>query len=187
MINIDELKEIHDTIKNHPYWESFDKTFVMDLIKAFSKMNSIIYGDYSNTFKRTYDKDLRIELFDNPYYPLFTTLCHDFRSSLWRLKSEPGSEIHTRGITYLQMFLQVVHCYIDNIDVPRFPLGDNTMITTRESKGKYHILYIYKRSKKPDLVAEYRKYQKGAYDKEKWEKWIEEIENESVPTQVWED
>lgn len=188
MIDTDKLREIHDIIKNHPYWERFDKSFVRDLIKMFSKMDNIIYGDYGNTFKYTYDnKHTLVKLYDDPYYPLFTTLCHDFRGSLWRLSSDPGSESHTKGITYLQMFLQIVHCYLDNLDVPRFPLNSETMISTKELDGKYHILFVYKRSKKPALIAEYRKYQQSASNKEKWEEWIKEIEDESYIEQLWED
>lgn len=187
MIDKNKLKELHDTIKNHPYWISFDKSQVSDLIKLFSKMDNIIYEDYHNTFKHTYGKDWSVKLYDEPYYPLFTTLCHDFRASLWRLKSDPCSELHEKGITYLQMFLQVVHCYIDGIDVPRFPVGDNVLITTKNLDNKYHIVFIRKRSAKPDLIKTYRRYQETSYDKEVWEKLIKEVEEESSVTELWED
>lgn len=113
--NIVELNEIHNDLKNSPYWFSFDHSlYISDILPKMRKALLII-SDLSYIDNKT-----RI---DAPFFALFHGLYHDFNHLLTYLRYEKNVEktdnFQNYYIISLQNFIQLVHYFIEGyIDDP---------------------------------------------------------------------
>lgn len=100
------IREIHDTIKQHPYWNNFDPIYNNDIYDLFKKMGEMLW-------------EIRYDVGENknPYYVVLKRMYHDFNAFLYWFKC--GAIKNNEQITYFQIVLQLFHRMID------FKLGDS--------------------------------------------------------------
>ena len=106
-----ELRELHDAVKMHPYWKTFDHgMYRTDICPAYRRMMDIVSD-------LTYHTD-----FENEYLlPMFRHLYHDFNamlSCIYDTKNTDSDSIKMYWIPTLQAYLQLVHLLIDNCQTP---------------------------------------------------------------------
>lgn len=109
---LDKLRELHDFIKEHHYWNIFDHAMFRNEIKpSFMKMMDIVsYIRYKIKGADT----------DTPFFALHESLFHNFNAVLGRLaydpKVEESNEFKHYYLVMLQSYLQLVHFFIEGIN-----------------------------------------------------------------------
>lgn len=105
MDRIERIKELHDIIKENPFWTSFDERYFGGLLDLYKKLSWEIY-DHESECMRT-----------DPYYVMLSTVTHDFNAMIgnlrWKLKD--GKPLENMGdiICVLQTYLSNVHGLFD--------------------------------------------------------------------------
>lgn len=92
-----KLKELHDLIKEHPFWYNFDEKFLNDLTKLYSDVLCNVYEGLEMSERK------------NPYAVLLSALHHDFSCMLGFLKRNGPSKVNKDYIMVLQTYLQNLH------------------------------------------------------------------------------
>ena len=98
-----KLRTLHDSIKESPYWLSFDERLAYDLLGEMHNLGEYCWGIAGN---------------ENPYYVMIRCITHDFNAMIsnlrWCLKHHEKSENeHSNVIVVLQTFLTLVHGLLD--------------------------------------------------------------------------
>lgn len=105
MSRIEKIKELHDLIKENPFWTTFDERYFGGLLDLYKKLSWEIY-DPESWHKR-----------DDPYYVVLDKVTHDFNAMLsnlrWRLKEDKSIENKGDIICVLQTYLTNVHGLFD--------------------------------------------------------------------------
>lgn len=105
MNRIEKIKELHDVIKDNPFWVSFDERYFGGLLDLYKKLSWEIY-DHESECLRT-----------DPYYVMLSAVTHDFNAMIsnlrWRLKEEKPLENMGDIICVLQTYLANVHGLFD--------------------------------------------------------------------------
>lgn len=105
MDRIERIKELHDLIKENPFWTSFDERYFGGLLDLYKKLSWDIY-DHESECMRT-----------DPYYVMLSAVTHDFNAMIgnlrWKLKD--GKPLENMGdiICVLQTYLSNVHGLFD--------------------------------------------------------------------------
>lgn len=105
MDRIEKIKELHDLIKENPFWTSFDERYFGGLLDLYKKLSWDIY-DHESECMRT-----------DPYYVMLSAVTHDFNAMIgnlrWKLKD--GKPLENMGdiICVLQTYLSNVHGLFD--------------------------------------------------------------------------
>lgn len=105
MYRIERIKELHDLIKENPFWTSFDERYFGGLLDLYKKLSWDIY-DRESECMRT-----------DPYYVMLSAVTHDFNAMIgnlrWKLKD--GKPLENMGdiICVLQTYLSNVHGLFD--------------------------------------------------------------------------
>lgn len=105
MDRIERIKELHDLIKENPFWTSFDERYFGGLLDLYKKLSWNIY-DHESECSRT-----------DPYYVMLSAVTHDFNAMIgnlrWKLKD--GKQLENMGdiICVLQTYLANVHGLFD--------------------------------------------------------------------------
>ena len=104
-----KMRELHDNLKEHPYWRVFDHAMFRNEIEPMFReiMELVSYIKYN--LKE-----------DSPFHALHKMLWHDFSAMLSRIKYnkdiEKSDTFQKFYLPVLQNYLQIVHLYIDGID-----------------------------------------------------------------------
>lgn len=105
MDRIEKIKELHDVIKDNPFWTSFDERYFGGLLDLYKKLSWEIY-DHESECMRT-----------DPYYVMLSAVTHDFNAMIsnlrWKLKEEKPLENMGDIICVLQTFLANAHGLFD--------------------------------------------------------------------------
>lgn len=105
MDRIEKIKELHDLIKDNPFWVTFDERYFGGLLDLYKKLSWGIY-DHESECLRT-----------DPYYVMLSAVTHDFNAMIgnlrWKLKD--GKPLENMGdiICVLQTYLANVHGLFD--------------------------------------------------------------------------
>lgn len=113
------LRELHDAIKEHPYWMTF----------KFHLFKREIYPMYREVFELysylRFNKDY--EDYDSPWFATMSTIYHDFHAMLGILIYNPRifeTSIEDTDLfkqyylPMLQNFLQILHFFIEGMNIP---------------------------------------------------------------------
>lgn len=116
---LNRLKELHDAIKEHPYWMSF----------KFHMFKHDIYPMYREVFELysflRFNKEY--EDSDSPWFATMANIYHDFHSMLGiliynpRIFETPIEDTDLFKQYYLPMlqnFLQILHFFIEGMNIP---------------------------------------------------------------------
>lgn len=179
MNNKEVLREIHDRVKNHPYWISFDTFLFRDVRDDFEQMIKLLDGPM-------FSRDGRM-VYSNPYSAVALHMCHGLREMMWRESDfEKGSKESSRLIMLLQNFLMIVHQYVDDCGTPCYFVQasgkktfDSVIKAQYVGNGEEHGYCVVCEVKKEDRdkVIELYEYlkNKSPYNKEWFEKYIHNL------------
>lgn len=109
---LNKLRELHNSVKEHPYWNIFDHAMFRNEIKPsfWKMMDTVSYIRYKIEGANT----------DTPFFALHERLFHDFNAVLGRLaydsKIEESNDFKRYYLVMLQSYLQLVHFFIEGID-----------------------------------------------------------------------
>ena len=103
-IALHNLKELHDKIKEHPYWISFNHDMLkQDVIPMYHEVMELYsYLRFNKEYKDS----------DSPWFAMMSTIYHDFSAMLGSLHYKETHESDTFKQYYLptlQNFLQILH------------------------------------------------------------------------------
>ena len=143
---LSNLRKLHDSIKENPFWLTFDKQFLPELGKEFYNLALNVWGASDDT---------------NPYYVVLRGCTHDFccmsRSLEYYVQCGMYDKYKDAYIITMQAFLQNVHCLIDNVIpddkvlgyLPNYNIHNESHLTTLisewfEDEGKYRCLNLIK-------------------------------------------
>jgi len=105
---LERIRDLHDTIKEHPYWMSFEPSYkkeVVDLFRELMKECSKFY--HTNNM-------------DTPFVAIHRMLYHDFSHMLSVIRDTKGIENEDRFkfffLVTLQNYLQVIHLMLEGFD-----------------------------------------------------------------------
>lgn len=104
-----KLKELHDSIKEHPFWINFDEKYLDNLLSLYSNVLDVVY-DGLNMKERK-----------NPYGVLLSCLHHDFCCMLGFIKRNGTTKVNKDYIMVLQTYLQNLHRGLEWNDTDQFP------------------------------------------------------------------
>ena len=97
-----KIKTLHDTIKEHPYWLTFDTKFIEEIRQHFLELSRYIYNSSDEA---------------NPYYVILRCITHDFNCMLsniyYWVKDGKFDEHKGNVIMVLQSYLMNIHRLID--------------------------------------------------------------------------
>lgn len=116
---LNRLKELHDTIKEHPYWMTF----------KFHMFKQEIYPMYREVFELysylRYNKEYKDS--DSPWFATMANIYHNFHSMLGSLIYNPrifetpieDTDLFKQYyLPMLQNFLQILHFFIEGMNIP---------------------------------------------------------------------
>lgn len=108
---LNNLKKLHDNIKEHPYWISFNHDmFKQDVIPMYIEVMKLYsYLRFNKEYKDS----------DSPWFAMMSTIYHDFSSMLGRLRYNETHESDNFKQYYLpalQNFLQILHFFIEGMN-----------------------------------------------------------------------
>lgn len=110
-IALQELRKLHDSIKEHPYWTVFNHEMLKnDLIPMYREIMEI----YSYL---RYNKEYEYK--DSPWLAMMSTIYHDFNAMLGTLKYKEVQDSEYFKVFYLptlQNFLQILHFFIEGMN-----------------------------------------------------------------------
>lgn len=105
MDRIEKIKELHDIIKENPFWVTFDERYFGGLLDLYKKLSCEIYDRESECLRT------------DPYYVMLSNVTHDFNAMIsnlrWKLKDEKPLENMGDIICVLQTYLTNVHGLFD--------------------------------------------------------------------------
>lgn len=105
MDRIEKIKELHDIIKENPFWTSFDERYFGGLLDLYKKLSWEIYDRESECLRT------------DPYYVMLSAVTHDFNAMIsklrWKLKDNEPIENKGDIICVLQTYLANVHGLFD--------------------------------------------------------------------------
>lgn len=106
-----EIRTLHDGIKEHPYWRVFDHAMFRNEVSGMFRGLMGLIGDL--TYMKGYDSD-------SPFFAVHRMLYHDF-SAMIRIiygvsKCEETDEFKSFYLPVLQNYVQLVHCFIEEIE-----------------------------------------------------------------------
>lgn len=116
---LQQLRELHDNIKDHPYWT----TFKWDMFKQeVCPMYREVMELYSYLrFNKEY-KD-----YDSPWFATMSTIYHDFSAMLGIISYNPRvfetpiedtDRFKQYYLPMLQNFLQILHFFVEGMNIP---------------------------------------------------------------------
>lgn len=105
MDRIEKIKELHNIIKENPFWITFDERYFGGLLDLYRKLSNEIY-DHQSECLRT-----------DPYYVMLSNVTHDFNAMInnlrWKIKDNKPIENKGDVICVLQTYLTNVHGLFD--------------------------------------------------------------------------
>lgn len=116
---LNKLKELHDTIKEHPYWMTFDwRTFKTEVYPMYREVFELYsYLRFNKEYKDS----------DSPWFAAMSTIYHDFHAMLGILICNPrifetpieDTDLFKQYyLPMLQNFLQILHFFIEGMNIP---------------------------------------------------------------------
>ena len=113
------LRELHDAIKEHPYWMTFKfHVFKREIYPMYEEVFELYsYLRFNNEYKDS----------DSPWFATMSTIFHDFHSMLGiliynpRIFETPIEDTDLFKQYYLPMlqnFLQILHFFIEGMNIP---------------------------------------------------------------------
>lgn len=105
------LKELHDNIKEHSYWISFNyDMFKKDIIPMYREVMKLYsYLRHNKEYKDS----------DSPWFAMMSTIYHDFSAMLGRLHYKEvtkSDEFKQYYLPTLQSFLQILHFFTEGMN-----------------------------------------------------------------------
>lgn len=106
---LQKIRELHDAIKEHPYWRIFDHGMFRNEVRGlfYDLMDAI-----SDLFYKT-------EYLETPFFCCWQKVYHNFRAMLSVVAYEPCEETDDFKLFYLpvlQTYLQMAHLLINGMD-----------------------------------------------------------------------
>ena len=97
----DNVKEAYRMLKDHPYWETFDRALLKDVLKLFGTISRNYWGTADNT---------------NPYYAIIRCVTHDFNCMLGNLSDSIRlASFEERWGEYMDTVNMVLKTYMENV------------------------------------------------------------------------
>ena len=136
-----KMRSLHDQIKVHPYWMTFDINLLEDVRKNFRELSCCVWNSAD-------DK--------NPYYVILRCVTHDFNCMLsnipYWVKEGKFDERKSDTIMVLQTYLMNIHRLIDGMEPDGNIVGYTYLghgvkkfkAEWDEEKGKYFAVNIIK-------------------------------------------
>lgn len=165
---LDILRKTHDELKEHPFWVSFDKSMVKDVVNRFRELNRNVWGVADDS---------------NKYYVILICVGHDFGSMLSCMlynKEMLYDENFGDAVMVMQVFLMNIHNLLEKREQTGTPTGYTYSIAGGvkkfqaflEEDGKYHAYNMVTKEKIPVIRRYLKKYASLDSDKEmtKWAK-----------------
>lgn len=176
---MNKLKELHDRVKEHPYWLNFDSGLFRDVNQMYEEMIKIL----SETSPAVFSHDGMI-YYANQYGAVGLSLVHDLRNRMcYGSKYEKGSEKFGKMIWVMQTFLMIIHQYIDGEGEPQYKTIPNDIAKysgtikaeCRGAKGWIKVCEVKEEDRQK--VVELYEYlrNKSPYNKEWYDKYIEDL------------
>lgn len=108
---LQELRKLHDSIKEHPYWTVFNHGMLKnDLIPMYREIMEI-YSYLRHNQEYEYK--------DSPWLAMMSTIYHDFNAMLGTLNYKDVQDSEYFKVFYLptlQNFLQILHFFIEGMN-----------------------------------------------------------------------
>lgn len=171
----EELKQLHDKIKENPYWMSFDKVFLPELLNDLYRIGCLYY-DYMD--------------YTNPYYAMLRALTHDYNCLIdlirYSIKKREDYKYMDKAIVVFQTYLTLIHGMIEGNrqeDVVGYLLknGDlkKYLSLYDESKKQFYVVNVISSKGIPAVIEYCEKFVKhGSGSIKDWcEQCLEEIKN----------
>lgn len=162
------LRKTHDELKEHPFWVSFDKSMVKDVVNRFRELNRNVWGVADDS---------------NKHYVILSCVGHDFGSMLSCMlynKEMLYDENFGDAVMVMQVFLMNIHNLLEKREQTGTPTGYTYSIATGvkkfqaflEEDGKYHAYNMVTKEKIPVIRRYLKKYASLDSDKgmTKWAK-----------------
>lgn len=143
-----KMRSLHDQIKEHPYWMTFDINLLEDVIKDFRELSCCVWNSAD-------DK--------NPYYVILRCVTHEFNCMLSNIPYwvKEGKFDERRGdiIMVLQTYLMNAHRLVDGMEADGNIVGYTYLghdvrkfqAELDEENGKYFAVNIIKQKNVNDL------------------------------------
>lgn len=175
---MEEIKNLHDKIKQSPYWLGFDEDFVRELRRDYYKLTDLISAKFEYH---------SINVYSDKYYALLQPMHHDVRSYVGCLEYRKGQDGFGDVILYLQQYLTLVHQMIDGWETPHICVKTKYWTQTMYSEqfdhpnyGKVWRNYVEIPKEQKQIVIDWWREHFGS--KESIKKFIEEMENDTCIT-----
>lgn len=136
---LQKIRELHDDIKEHPYWRIFDHGMFRNEVRN-------LYNDLMDSIS---DLFYKTDYPETPFFCCWKTVFHDFRAMLSVIAYKPCEDTDNFKLYYLpvlQAYLQMAHILINGMDDDAEQIS--FYLTDNNSNPKYLINYIpeYKES-----------------------------------------
>lgn len=143
-----EMRVLHDKIKEHPYWMTFDAKFLPSLLEDFRELTLTVWDSADNT---------------SPYYVVLRAVTHDFNKMLsnvreW-LKHDKFKPHEGSVIAVMQAYLMNIHRLLDGGDADGAVVGftyfgkdlEKYEALYDEEEKTYYAVNVVKRSYLPEI------------------------------------
>ena len=109
---LEELRKLHDEVKEHPFWKTMDIDFHADCVSSLKSLLNMFIGGFLGDERKS-----------NPHFVLLYPTMHNLFSSIlsaqvmYKQMHKNITETPAFGnyVMCLQTALQIVHCYLDGI------------------------------------------------------------------------
>ncbi|MBO6271786.1 hypothetical protein J6O48_03285 [bacterium] len=116
---LNRLKELHDAIKEHPYWMNFEwLTFKNEVYPMYREVFELYsYLRFNKEYKNS----------ESPWFATMSTIYHDFHAMLGILIYKPrifetpieDTDLFKQYyLPMLQNFLQILHFFVEGMNIP---------------------------------------------------------------------
>ena len=180
--------ELHDLIKENPFWTGFDKQYVKSIHDQYTELMSAICVEHGYVGKID-----DISVYKTNWGPILTDYSHDVNHYSYVIRNASTDNQHfQKGIQYLQEFLTMVHLMIEeyepmkNCKNPKFSWTYKTKyIKGEDSDGKtvegwYKYIEIERKYKESLLNYWKDRLENGySYMKNYYESQIKKVEGEN--------
>ncbi len=151
-----EIRKLHDTLKTHPYFTSFDMKYARYCFGIFREMyNAFIDGGFREI---TEDAERNMTFYSNPQATLICPFFHDFCAHFVAVLNGDSIDRHIMSI---QGYLHLFHEFIDNYNTAILTASGRKggsftkeAVWDKEKNMGWHAVQHVTQEKREKLIAE---------------------------------